>query len=444
MNTSQLSIDTQQTVAILIGTSEFARDPRNLPPIPSVNNNIVDLANILRNKDIVGIPHSKLFIFLNHTNAGDVVTDVARKAAQAKDTLLLYYAGHGLIGKDRKLLLTFVSSETEHDTTSLEFKQIQDIMSRSIAKKKILILDCCFSGRALGIMGAESALVNANLDIKGTYVFASAPSNQPAVSPEDCSRTAFTDQFLLVLTKGIDNNRKVITMDEIFHTVRGQLVSAGLPEPQQAGYQHGGDIAIAYNKYDTTAIVDGTTIGQPVEEQEADEESKVKPQPTIYERVTTMKSLMVLMSIAIASLTCFTLYLYFRLATIDPSISINTQELVIHKFDVEKNYIVFRKTEGNNSPYASLVINTGSKSPPHVTVWESDDPHVNTLMAQAGTFKNKLGKQFDGIHISFALVDKNTGQPSADTSSLRWVSFCIAQRGAKDSSLWKTEVIDYR
>ena len=42
-----LSLVLEQTWAVLIGASIFPRDEKNLPPLPSVKNNINDLAQIL-------------------------------------------------------------------------------------------------------------------------------------------------------------------------------------------------------------------------------------------------------------------------------------------------------------------------------------------------------------------------------------------------------------
>jgi hypothetical protein len=50
----------------------------------------------------------------------------------------------------------------------------------SRAARKIVILDCCYRGRALGQMGSAAETVVAEASAEGTYALAAAAENKPA------------------------------------------------------------------------------------------------------------------------------------------------------------------------------------------------------------------------------------------------------------------------
>lgn len=94
-----LSIDPDATRVVLIGASEFPRDPDHLPELPAVKANIWDLARLLHDPGIVGIPAGNIVTILNEEKASDVQEKLAKVAKEATDTLVVYYSGHGLVGR---------------------------------------------------------------------------------------------------------------------------------------------------------------------------------------------------------------------------------------------------------------------------------------------------------------------------------------------------------
>ena len=72
-------------------------------------------------------------------------------ASEAEDLLLVYFVGHGLVsGRRHELYLGLPDSEwAEPEWNSLEYDKLRSSVLDSPAATKIIILDCCFSGRAL-------------------------------------------------------------------------------------------------------------------------------------------------------------------------------------------------------------------------------------------------------------------------------------------------------
>ena len=63
------------------------------------------------------------------------------------DLLLLYYSGHGILGRGNRLFLATAGSnlDTPRDR-SVSAKEIRDFIEDSRAERQIVVLDCCHSG----------------------------------------------------------------------------------------------------------------------------------------------------------------------------------------------------------------------------------------------------------------------------------------------------------
>src|SRR5579864_1549849 len=99
------SITPEDSRAILIGMSNFPRDPDHLPPLPAVRNNVAELKRILADPQNVGIPDKNITTVVDEPNATNVAETLARVFRDATDTLIIYYAGHGLISRNSSDLL---------------------------------------------------------------------------------------------------------------------------------------------------------------------------------------------------------------------------------------------------------------------------------------------------------------------------------------------------
>ena len=105
-------------------------------------------------------------------------------------------------------LATSGTTYAGREFNGLPFEMIRKALSASRARKKLLIIDCCFSGRALiglGIMGGGvRPYVQDAIDrVEGTFVITSAGENQPSIAPPDEEFTAFTGALIHCLEAGI-------------------------------------------------------------------------------------------------------------------------------------------------------------------------------------------------------------------------------------------------
>ncbi|MEV7679838.1 caspase family protein [Streptomyces sp. NPDC088341] len=92
--------------AVLIGVDEYTV----LDQLPAVANDIAGLARLLTGPGSWGLPAEHRVVLSNPRTPSEVLGPVHTAAAQAKDALLVYFAGHGLRARDMDLHLALPDS----------------------------------------------------------------------------------------------------------------------------------------------------------------------------------------------------------------------------------------------------------------------------------------------------------------------------------------------
>lgn len=243
-----LNVDPRRTRVLLIGNDDFPADPEDLEPLPAVANNLADLGEALRDEALFGVPAGQMRMLLN-ASAAAILIAVVDEARRAEDALIIYYAGHGLVHKGQLYLAAADSRAAVIAFTGVDLKRFREAISESPASKRILILDCCYSGRALGEMGGTSAAVTAAIsDFAGSYVMASAPATAAASAPPGERNTLFTGALLHALREGVEGEGPTLRLPVLFHEVRRRLgTRPGAPEPQQMVTKNLNEAAVFHN-----------------------------------------------------------------------------------------------------------------------------------------------------------------------------------------------------
>ncbi|WP_017594164.1 esterase-like activity of phytase family protein [Nocardiopsis potens] len=246
-------IDPARSACVLIGVGGY----ESLPPLPSVRRSVTDLKRALADPEIWGVPESRIKTVLDPASPGDLTGPIYETAELAEDALVVYYAGHGLLGWDEQLHLTPTSMISGRWETALEFRRLREILKESgrHARRRILILDCCFSGRALET-GAMAAGDGARLprprqvEIDGSYVLTSTTGSAPSDAPPTETHTSFTGALIEVLNQGDPENpgAEGLSLDRIHQLVKKRLVAKGLPEPQGLDHNGVGDLPFVRNR----------------------------------------------------------------------------------------------------------------------------------------------------------------------------------------------------
>ncbi len=230
--------------AVLIGTAVYEDD--ELHDLPSVGANLDDLEQRLGDEQLGVFRGIKRVD--NPRSAADVGSLLAEEAELAQDTLLVYYAGHGLVDRRGALYLGLSTTKSGRvDYTAMPYDFIRRALLDSPATNQIVILDCCFSGRALEAMSDPDSVVSGQIDIAGAYTLTSSSKNQPSHAPEGARHTAFTGEMLNLLSNGLPDGGEFITLDATYmHLVR-ELPARSFPRPERWGKGTAGHLALSRN-----------------------------------------------------------------------------------------------------------------------------------------------------------------------------------------------------
>ncbi|MFF4948211.1 caspase family protein [Streptomyces chattanoogensis] len=246
--------DPSRSRALLLGFGTFT-DP-GLPDLPAVRNNIDDLARAFTSPWGTALPDEHC-VRERSEGAADLAdpavigSRLVAAADEAEDLLLVYYAGHGLVGPDGELYLSLPATSSNPSLvawTGLPFALLRRTLANARAHNRVLILDCCFSGLAVDAMTTTTSVVAGQLTVSGTCTLASSPANRPSSAPVGARHTAYTGELLHLLQHGTDDATEFLTLQTIHdHLVRA-LPSKGHPRPELRNTQTIGRLALARNR----------------------------------------------------------------------------------------------------------------------------------------------------------------------------------------------------
>jgi hypothetical protein len=223
-----------QSRVVLLGVGSYMHP--GLPAVRAVGRNIEDLRTALCD------PQTGVFTLENCTSLIDpssgyeIGPPLLRAAREAGDVLFVYYVGHGLVGPSGELYLA--TKQTDPDALSfsaLSYASIREALRDSPARIRVVVLDCCFSGRAIGQLADPGSVILGQLAVDGTYVLTATASNTPALAPDGAPHTAFTGTLLDILSGPARDSTGPLTLGEIYRQLRRIMVARGLPVPQQRG-----------------------------------------------------------------------------------------------------------------------------------------------------------------------------------------------------------------
>lgn len=239
--------DAKRSRALLIGVGKFADE--QLPVLSSVRNNLTGLAEVLTSPWGAELPDTHCTVLSDPADMGTVGDHLMQIADQAQDLLLVYYAGHGLIDPRGELHLALPTTRQDRvHWTAMPFSHLRRDIANSAASNRVLILDCCFSGRAIEAMADSRSVVSGQIEITGTYTLTATSANTLAHAPRGARYTAFTGALLDLLRVGIPEGPELLTLDIIYSQLLRNLAANGSPRPERQGTLTAGFLALGRNR----------------------------------------------------------------------------------------------------------------------------------------------------------------------------------------------------
>jgi hypothetical protein len=237
--------DPERSRAVLIGASTY----RHLEDLPAVRYNLAGFRDILIDPAFGGLPADRCTILDEPRSGLDVYRVLRMDATAAEDTLLVYFAGHGRTGTRNELYLCLPDTNPDElSFTALAYEQLRETVADSRATKKVVILDCCFSGRALADQAGAEETVVGQVGIEGSYILTATAANAVALALRGERYTAFTGTLLQLLRTGIPDGPELLTFATIYPHLRFILTSRQLPQPRQQGSDTIAHLALTRNR----------------------------------------------------------------------------------------------------------------------------------------------------------------------------------------------------
>ncbi|MEU2733190.1 caspase family protein [Streptomyces griseoviridis] len=243
--------DSKKSRVVLIGSSRYGST--ELPDVPAIENNLSTLFDTFTGQSTGFIAPENCTILLNPEDQASVGELVASASEEAEDLLLIYYAGHGLLSAARHELFlstTNTAPGSRLPFTGVDYSHIRDACMESRARTRVVILDCCYSGRAIAgaLSSSESDSTFFNqIQVAGTYVLAASPGHGVAKARPGQRFTAFTGELLRILREGIPGAENLLTLNSIYKHLQYTLRASGNPIPQQQITENADVMALARN-----------------------------------------------------------------------------------------------------------------------------------------------------------------------------------------------------
>lgn len=234
MTTSSLRAGSR---AVLIGTATYTHP--DLTAIPAAVNNLLDLQRTLTSAAGGAFDPEHCTVLTDPQSGSQIGDAIARAAGEATGVLLVYYTGHGILDNRGRLHLAVSGTDpTRPAWTSVPFKTLREEIHDSPAEARILILDCCFSGRAFEAMSDTATAIAAETTISGTYTITSSAANATSFAPLGDRNTAFTSA-LLTTADNLD-----LTLDELYRRTDQYLRQQGHPRPRRRAVDTAGELKL--------------------------------------------------------------------------------------------------------------------------------------------------------------------------------------------------------
>ncbi|WP_439947330.1 caspase family protein [Streptomyces sp. BBFR109] len=234
--------------ALLVGTAHHLPGSR-LPDVPAVSATVRELGRTL--VDDCGLrPENLLPPLLDPRDPIELGNAVVAAAKQAEDVLLIYYVGHGLVSPGNELYLATAATDDLAEGLAfkaLPYQAVRDALSNCRARSIIVVLDCCFAGRARGSLGTAATDAFALASLSGSYVLASASRDEQALAMPGEPYTAFTGELLRFLREGDPGGPPGLTIEGAYRHLRRVLPLRRLPAPERHLSGRAGDLVLAVN-----------------------------------------------------------------------------------------------------------------------------------------------------------------------------------------------------
>ena len=175
--------------ALLIGVSEYQS---GFSPLPTTVKDVEAIQEVLVNPEIGEFAAENVTVLKNpqKPDMEEAIHDLYDNR-QRDDLLLLYFSGHGLINDDGNFYFSTSSTKKKNASflpyLAVAASYVHECMKKSKSKRKVVILDSCFSGafsQGMTAKGGGAINIKQHLGGQGTAILTASTSTQYAYEEE--------------------------------------------------------------------------------------------------------------------------------------------------------------------------------------------------------------------------------------------------------------------
>ncbi|MET7942926.1 AAA domain-containing protein [Streptomyces sp. NPDC005302] len=239
--------------ALLLGTAAY--DDERFADLPSVRADVHYLSQVLEMPAVGGYEKC---VRLEDSSKAAIKQAIEQflNDREPDELVVLYLSGHGAYDREDGQLY-YVTTDTGADRiqqTALEASYVTDQLEKCAARRKILLLDCCFSGSAVqGFRSKGAAQVGTApaVEASGVYVITASQHWEQAFTTDADQPSQFTRAMVEGLHSGqadLDGDGQVSANDLFRHISRalGKAPDGRKQTPTQSSLQVTGDIYLAH------------------------------------------------------------------------------------------------------------------------------------------------------------------------------------------------------
>ncbi len=245
--------------AVIIGINNY--EDKNVQDLRYAVPDATSLFEVLTAPETGGFDPAKAKLLTDKSGTPPTRRNILRalggleSAPRRDDTVLVYFSGHGFTEKGENYLLPRDGELGLLEDTGVSLKRFMISLKRCVAKRQIIILDCCHSGvdraRGLGNAMTEEVAHRVFEEAEGRIVLSSCDLHEVAYEWEDKGHGVFTYYLLKALRGYADrDNDYRITADEAFTYTTGKVREWAFQNncrqnPRREYYRVTGDIVLS-------------------------------------------------------------------------------------------------------------------------------------------------------------------------------------------------------
>lgn len=214
----RLAINTGRMLALFVGVNEYA-DP-HIPNLTVCVNDATSVCQIFSRQ-----PGKSTLLSDAGFNMPPIRNNIIQelinfsRAAQEDDLLLFYFSGHGMVENGQSYLLPRDVSFPILKYTAVSMGDVREIINDSSARAKVVILDACHSGAAIGkamLTMTSEFLQNVFEEAEGMAILASCKQGEVSWEWHEANTSVFTHYLLEALLGHADSDQKgFITVSDV-------------------------------------------------------------------------------------------------------------------------------------------------------------------------------------------------------------------------------------